>query len=189
MGGTLASFIRRKGSQIGKSLWFKWAKQIVSAVSHCHRFRILHGDVKTQNLMLTADMDSRLSDFGSSLPINPDNPPTEGLGLGTVAYNAPELVAKPGKPFGLEADVFSVGIVLHVMITGREPYQSCRTTVEQMLHVARGGYWSWAAREIWEHQSSLANNGLNISQATWGSRSRPQSLHSMAGSEDSAPPP
>lgn len=176
-GGTVASFIRRKGHEVGRSLWLRWAKQIVAALAHCHRFGILHGDVKTQNVMLTAELDSRLCDFGSSLAVSPSDPPTEGLGIGTVAYNAPELVAPSPHPFGLAADVFSAGIVLHTLITGREPYSTCRNTVEQMLHVSRGGYWSWASNQLWEQ--------THLTQPTHASHSRPGSLYSMASDEDS----
>lgn len=176
--GTVASFIRRNGGQIGRALWFKWARQIIAALAHCHSFGILHADVKTQNVLLTADLNSRLSDFGSSLAISPSDPPTEGLGLGTTAYNAPELVACPPHPFGLAADVYSAGIVLHTMITGKEPYSTCRNSVEQMLHVSRGGYWSWASRHVWDDSQSLPPPS---------GHSRPASLYSLASDEDSFP--
>lgn len=179
-GGTVASFVRRKGHEVGRSLWMRWAKQLVAALAHCHRFGIMHGDVKTQNVMLTADLNSRLCDFGSSLAISPTNPPTEGLGIGTVAYNAPELVSSSPRPFGLPADVFSAGIVLHTLITGVEPYSTCRNTVEQMLHVSRGGYWSWASNQVWERNSSSLSQSLSART----NHSRPGSMYSMNSDDD-----
>ena len=50
--GTLASFIRRQPQKVGRVLWLRWARQVSSALACCHSARVLHGDVKTQNLLV-----------------------------------------------------------------------------------------------------------------------------------------
>jgi serine/threonine protein kinase len=95
---------------------------------------------------LTDELDVRLADWGMSLPIVADRLPTEGLGLGTTLYCAPELVQAPPCAFSFPADIFALGVTLNVLVTGREPYRDVRSPVEQMLWVGRGAYWSYEER-------------------------------------------
>jgi serine/threonine protein kinase len=82
---------------------------------------------------LTEDFDVRLTDFGSAFPLADKNRPFSGLGLGTTAYNAPELGRLPPEPFGLEVDVFSCGVTLYCMMSGNEPYANLRPVVSLSL--------------------------------------------------------
>lgn len=97
-----------------------------------------------------------MSDFGSSLLIHPSSPPTDGVGLGTLPFSAPELV-DPNASFSFPIDVFALGASLYQMITGREPYRGSRP-VEMMHHVRNGILWDWEERQrlkrVGEHSAS-----------------------------------
>jgi len=99
----------------------------------------------SSDAQLTANLDVRLSDFGSSLLIHPSHPPTDGVGLGTLPFSPPELV-DPESTFSFPVDIFSLGATLYQCITGREPYRGCRT-IEMMHHVRKGGLWNYEERE------------------------------------------
>lgn len=91
-------------------------------------------------------MNLKLGDFGSAMRINPDHPPHDGIGLGTVSYSSPEIVdPSPERTFSFPTDMFSFGVTMRQCMTGREPYEGLRT-VELMYHVRKGNYWEWHAR-------------------------------------------
>ncbi len=79
-------------------------------------------------------------DFNSAVFPNPNDPPRDGLGLGTPAYCAPELSRATGGPtatsFSYPIDIFSLGAVLYSLATGYEPFSKARSVVE-MLHRKR----------------------------------------------------
>lgn len=154
--GTLDRLLRSSPSLVGPELWGRWAREASDALAWVHDQGIVHSDVKPANLLvcaahcctdsqLTTDLHIRISDFGSSLLIHPEHPPTDGVGLGTLPFSAPELV-DPTTPFGFAVDIFALGATLYQCITGREPYRGLRP-VEMIHHVRRGGLWSWAERE------------------------------------------
>jgi len=79
----------------------------------------------------------------------PDSPrssfPTDPHGLGTPSYSPPEFVKPLPSTFSYPSDIFSLGVTLCVMITGREPYEGVRS-LERMLRVGEGGWWEWEER-------------------------------------------
>jgi serine/threonine protein kinase len=89
--------------------------------------------------MSTSDL--RLSDFGSSLLVHPSHHPTDGVGLGTLPFSAPELV-DPSQSFSFPVDIFAMGATLYQCLSGVEPYRGLRS-VEMMHQVRRGGLWDY----------------------------------------------
>ncbi|KAL7420267.1 hypothetical protein Q5752_005236 [Cryptotrichosporon argae] len=142
--GTLDRLLRTSPGLVGRDLWDRWAREGTEAVVWVHSKGIVHADIKPGNLLLTTDLHLRLSDFGSSLLVHPAHPPTDGVGLGTLPFSAPELV-DPARPFAFGADVFALGATLYQCLTGREPYRGLRP-VEVMHHVRKGELWDYEER-------------------------------------------
>ncbi|XP_040842610.1 serine/threonine-protein kinase SIK1 isoform X1 [Ochotona curzoniae] len=93
--------------------------QILSAVEYCHSHRIVHRDLKTENLLLDADMDVKLADFGFGNFYNPGEPLSTWCG--SPPYAAPEVFE--GKEYeGPQLDIWSLGVVLYVLVCGSLPF-------------------------------------------------------------------
>ncbi|HYP28676.1 MAG TPA: serine/threonine-protein kinase, partial [Blastocatellia bacterium] len=126
-GETLASLIQRglpEAEQIPRL-----AVQIVSALVEAHSHGIVHRDIKPQNIMVAANGQAKVLDFGLAkliqqkqdvLNAGESESSQLGLVLGTVAYMSPEQLRDERLDF--RSDIFSFGIVLYEMICGRNPY-------------------------------------------------------------------
>jgi serine/threonine protein kinase len=91
---------------------------ILDAVENAHRHGIIHRDLKPSNILMNVDGVPRVMDFGIAVRANQDGTPgvSEGI-LGTPAYLAPECINE-GRA-GVQSDVFSAGLILCELITGR----------------------------------------------------------------------
>ncbi len=95
----------------------KWLVQLLFALEYLHRHEVIHRDMKSSNVFLTSDGDIQIGDFGLSA--------VSGGGqetVGTPHYMCPELVAKKG--YGVKADVWSLGVIMHEMSAQRMPFQA-----------------------------------------------------------------
>ncbi len=102
-------------------------RQIASGLYALHSMGILHRDLSTNNIMLTASGDAKILDLGLALDIGRlASTETQGMLVGTMAYIAPELVH--GKTPDARAEIFSFGVILYEALAGRHPFQAEHVT-------------------------------------------------------------
>ena len=106
--------------------------QIVDAVAHAHDRGVIHGDLKSSNIMVGSDGRVKVLDFGlavrcgrlqahASADVDSTCPPPSSGCAGTVPYMAPERLR--GHPPDVQSDIWALGVVLHEMVTGVCPFR------------------------------------------------------------------
>lgn len=95
-------------------------RQCLSALAYIHKKKILHRDIKTQNIFLMKSGDAKLGDFGISKVM--DETMVAGTVVGTPAYLAPEICN--GAKYGSRIDVWSLGAVLYEILALKHPFQA-----------------------------------------------------------------
>jgi serine/threonine protein kinase len=121
-GGDMRSKVRQaEGKYFEESVILNWFAQLVLAIFHCHRNKILHRDIKTQNIFTTGRGVLKLGDFGISRILGSTMDLAMSV-VGTPYSMAPEVCAN--KPYGFASDMWSVGCVLYEMCTLRHAFDS-----------------------------------------------------------------
>jgi serine/threonine protein kinase/Tfp pilus assembly protein PilF len=119
-GEDLRSSIRRFGQlPIGKSLSI--AKQICEGLSEAHRLGVVHRDLKSNNIMIDKEGNVRIMDFGIARSLETKGITGAGVMIGTPEYMSPEQVE--GKEVDQRSDIYSLGVILYEMLTGRVPFE------------------------------------------------------------------
>lgn len=112
---------------VGKALAI--TEDTLDALAAAHRSSLVHRDVKPENILISNEHEVKITDFGLARAVTEVTSTTTGTLLGTVAYLAPEVVTTGVGD--TRTDVYSVGIMLFEMLTGRQPFVG-----EAPIHVA-----------------------------------------------------
>jgi serine/threonine protein kinase len=119
-GEDLKKFIRKSG-QLGAGRAVSIAKQVCEGLEEAHRLGVVHRDLKPQNIMVDEDGNARIMDFGIARSLRGKSITGAGVMIGTPDYMSPEQVE--GKDVDQRSDIYSLGIILYEMLTGRVPFE------------------------------------------------------------------
>ena len=130
-GITMKQYLERKGA-VGWRETLHFSKQIAKALVHAHSKGIIHRDIKPQNIMLLRDGTIKVADFGIAAL---ENEATEmsGQAIGSIHYIAPEQAR--GEYPNARCDIYSLGVVMYEMLTGKLPYTGESLTEIALKHI------------------------------------------------------
>lgn len=118
-GENLKDLIHKKGA-LPKELMVSIARQIALALEEAHSKKIVHRDIKSQNIMLTRNNVVKVADFGIAKAVSSSTITAVGSIMGSVHYFSPEQAR--GGYVDERSDIYSLGIVMYEMITGKLPF-------------------------------------------------------------------
>ena len=116
-GHTLRDVLKDKGA-LPPRLALALIDPVVEGLGAAHEAGLIHRDIKPENVLIADDGRIKLGDFGLARAVSTST--STGALIGTVAYLSPELVL--GRQADARSDIYSVGIMLYEMITGRQPF-------------------------------------------------------------------
>lgn len=132
-GKTLSDYIKAQGAMSYPKV-IALSKQIAAALAFAHKNHIIHRDVKPHNVMITPNGTAKITDFGIAKAVNAativDN--TEGI-IGSVHYFSPEQAR--GGYVDEKSDIYSLGIVMYEMLTGRVPFDGDNPVNIALMHI------------------------------------------------------
>ncbi len=136
-GVTLKEYIAQDGSLRWKDA-VHFTTQILKALQHAHDKGIVHRDIKPQNIMVLPDGTIKVTDFGIARFARSDQRTITDKAIGSVHYISPEQAR--GEKTDEKADIYSLGVMLYEMITGKLPFQAesaVSVAIMQLQHEAQ----------------------------------------------------
>jgi predicted Ser/Thr protein kinase len=135
-GRNLKQVLVRRSKPIGPGMAMRILRQVAGALSKAGERGIVHRDIKPENIMLTADGQVKVADFGlARLKSNDDLGLTqENVTVGTPLYMSPEQAE--GKPLDQRSDLYSLGVTAYEMLAGRPPFQGETALAVALQHVS-----------------------------------------------------
>jgi serine/threonine-protein kinase len=122
-GGTTLRDLIRNEAPVPPLRALALTEEILVALTEAHEAHLVHRDMKPENVLITPSGRLKVADFGLARAVSTatTSTATSGVLMGTVSYMAPELVT--GGQTDPRTDVYSVGVVLHELLTGHKPYE------------------------------------------------------------------
>eukprot|EP01016_Furgasonia_blochmanni_P037671 TRINITY_DN4461_c0_g1_i5.p1 TRINITY_DN4461_c0_g1~~TRINITY_DN4461_c0_g1_i5.p1 ORF type:complete len:639 (-),score=39.67 TRINITY_DN4461_c0_g1_i5:980-2896(-) len=113
-----------------------WFTQICLAMKHVHEKKIIHRDIKSQNIFLTKEGNIKLGDFGIAIILSHtfDKAKTS---IGTPYYLSPEIIER--RPYSFKSDVWSLGVLLYEMCALKYPFQG-ESLISLGMRIVQGSY-------------------------------------------------
>jgi len=131
-GEDLASKIRREG-RIPLAQALEWARQVGEALDHAHSQGFIHRDVKPQNILIGTDGEAKVTDFGIARAAEGTRLSRSGATIGTAEYMSPEQAG--GLPIDHRTDIYSLGVVVYEMLSGRVPFSGTNPVAVATQHL------------------------------------------------------
>lgn len=131
-GITLKQYMDQRGGKLSWREALHFITQIVKALDHAHSRGIIHRDIKPHNIMVLRDGSVKVADFGIARFTASENTLTQEA-LGSVHYISPEQAR--GSRIDARSDLYSAGVVLYEMLTGRLPYEGDSPVAVAIQHI------------------------------------------------------
>ncbi len=132
-GITLKQYMQRKGNKLPWREALHFITQIVKALGHAHSRGIIHRDIKPHNIMVLRDGSVKVADFGIARVSAGGHSTLTQEALGSVHYISPEQAR--GSRIDARSDLYSAGVVLYEMITGRLPFEGDNPVSVAIQHI------------------------------------------------------
>lgn len=142
--GDLLEYVLQKGA-VQEDQARIWARQIALAIQYMHELEIAHRDIKCENVLLTANQNAKLSDFGfSRVCVDKDfKSMVSETFCGSLSYTAPEILQGTSY-YPKPTDVWSLGIVIYVMINRAMPFEDKH--IKQLYQAQINRNWKFRSR-------------------------------------------
>ena len=133
-GITLKEYLKQRGGALTWKEVVHFATQVLSALDHAHSKGIVHRDVKPQNIMLQADGSIKMMDFGIARFSRAQSQTVSDKAIGSVHYISPEQAK--GDRTDARTDIYSVGVMLYEMLSGRLPFDGTGTVSIAIMQIS-----------------------------------------------------
>ncbi len=132
-GITLKQYMQRKGNKLNWREALHFITQITKALGHAHSRGIIHRDIKPHNIMVLRDGSVKVADFGIARVASGGHSTLTQEALGSVHYISPEQAR--GSHIDARSDLYSAGVVLYEMLTGRLPFEGDTPVSVAIQHI------------------------------------------------------
>jgi serine/threonine-protein kinase len=131
-GGSLEDRLRKSGAHSYRFDVLRWLEQAAAAVDAAHRRGVVHRDLKPANLLLDANGNIHVADFGIASAAGLDSLTVTGMVLGTAGYLSPEQAR--GEKAGPASDLYALAVVAYELLSGERPFANESATAEAVAH-------------------------------------------------------